>query len=83
MRFRKGFISGRCGSACGGSLRTIWPSLYPEDAGTHVEVCSGRFRKGFIWTMRGSMSRSASNDFVKVVSEQSGVGCGGLLRTIS
>ena len=37
-----------------------------DDAGWRVEVCSGRFRKGFIWTVRVGMWRFAQDDFVKV-----------------
>ena len=38
-----------------------------------MEVCSGRFRKGFLWTIRCSMMRRfAPVDFVKVLSGRCG-----------
>ena len=42
--------------------------VYLDDAGWHVEVCSGRRRKGVILTMRGGMWTFAADDVVKVSS---------------
>ena len=47
------------------------------DAGWHVEVCSGWFRKGFIWTIEGSMQRCAPDEFVKIVFGRCEIACGG------
>ena len=69
--FDKG-LSRRPGVACGGLLRTISSRFYLDAPERHVEVCSGRVRKGFAWTIRGSMWRFAPNEFVKVVSNRSG-----------
>ena len=41
-------------------------NIYLDDAVWHEKVCSGRFRKGFIWTIQGSIGRFAPDDFVKV-----------------
>ena len=48
-----------------------------------MEVCSGRCRKAFISTIRGSMWRFDRDDFVKVLFGRSEEACGGLLRAIS
>ena len=69
--FDKG-LSRRPGVACGGLLRTISSRFYLDAPERHVEVCSGRVRKGLAWTIRGSMWRFAPNEFVKVVSNRSG-----------
>ena len=48
-----------------------------------MEVRAGRFRKDFIWTIRGGTRRFASEGFVKVSSGRCGVACGGSLWAIS
>ena len=53
---------GRSGVACGGLLKTICKRLYLDDVGWHVKVCSGRLRKGFIWTIRDGMWSFAQAD---------------------
>ena len=82
-RFCKGFIL-----TILGSMRRCAPDdsvkvFFLDDAGQHGKICSGRFRKGFSWTIRGSTGSFSPADFVTMISERSGVACGGLLRTIS
>ena len=48
-----------------------------------MEVCSGRLRKGFIWTIWSGMWRSSPDDAVKVLLKRCGDAFGHLLRTSS
>ena len=43
-----------------------------DDAGLHVVVCSGRFRKGFMWTIRKSMQGLAPDDFEVILLRMRG-----------
>ena len=82
MNFMK-VLYGRSGVAYGVVIRAISSRFYVDDACRHVEVCSGRCRKGFNWTMRGSLWRSAPGDFVKVLSGLCGMAYGGWSNAIS
>ena len=74
------FVKVSPGKDSSGRFRKVF---YLDDQGEHAEVCSGRFRKGFMWAIRGSMWRLAPDDVVKVLSGRSGSACGGLRRAIS
>ena len=55
-------LSRRSGVPCGGSAPDDSVRVYLDDPGLHGEVW---FSKVFIWTIRGSMWKSAREDFVK------------------
>ena len=55
---------------CSGRCRK---GFYSDDAGWDAEVRSGRFREGFILTIRGSLLRLAPDDFVKVDLDDPGL----------
>ena len=62
----------------------ILQRFHLDDPGWHGEVCSGRFCKGFILTILGSMRRFALDDSVKVFvlddAGQHGEICSGRFR---